>query len=92
MTPTTRIVAAGTCMAVGLLLSGCGGDKANEQYQDAPRSGLDNGTALVITMPDGFNNVATKCIQGTGIRVAVVFHNDSSYGSVSMVADPTCKP
>lgn len=87
-----RTLIIGAVMTAGMTLAACGGDKANEQYQDAPRSGLDNGPAIVETMPDGFNNVATKCIAGTGIRVAVTFHGDSSYGSVAMVADPTCKP
>lgn len=40
-------------------------------------------------MPDGFSNLASKC-DGPN-RVYVIFHNDSAYGAVAVVAnDPRC--
>lgn len=75
--------------AAGLLLAGCGTDKAMEQFNDAPRGASNNGTADVISFPDGFSSVSTKCDHGN--RVYVIFHGDSPYGSVAVVAnDPTC--
>lgn len=67
-----------------LVLVGCG-DKANEQFNDAPRdsSGLDKSPARVLAFPDGFSNVARKC-DGPNM-VYVVFHNHAAYGSVAVV-------
>lgn len=78
--------------AVALMasLTACGGDKAKEHHKDAPRTGAINTTpATVVEMPDGFSNLATKCIS-PGIRGTVVFHNNAPYGAVSTVNDPTC--
>lgn len=83
----TRLAAA---LAAVLLTAGCGlGDKANEPFQDAPRSGTDNGPAVIVNMPDGFSNVATKCVGD--VRISVVFHGNSRYGAVSQVVDPACR-
>lgn len=70
-------------------LTACGGNKANEPFKDAPRDGANHDPALIIEMPDGFSNLATKCI--AGIRYTVAFHGDNHYGSVTTVADPACK-
>lgn len=86
-----KIVAAGVITGI-VVLSGCSalGDKVTEPWQDAPRSGTNNGPATVVTMPDGFNNVAGKC-DGTNM-VYVIYHGDSAYGAVSVVPnDPRCK-
>lgn len=64
-------------------------DKATEQYKDAPRNGINKDPALIIEMPDGFSNLATKCIDG--VRYTVLFHNNSKYGAVATVLDPACK-
>ncbi len=80
-------------MVVGCItvtgLAGCS-DKYTERYKDAPRSGQTNDQpADVITFPDGFSNVSAKC-DGPN-RVYVIFHEDSAYGSVAVVAnDPRC--
>lgn len=65
--------------------------KATEPFKDAPRSDVvNNDPADTVTMPDGFNNVATKCDHGN--RVYVTYHGDSPYGSVAVVPDdPTCQ-
>lgn len=76
-------------LGLALVLSGCSWDKAAEPFNDAPRGHENSGPADVITMPDGFSNVATKCDHGN--RVYVVFKQDNPYGSISVVKDdPTC--
>ena len=80
------ILALGT----GLLVAGCGIGKATEPFRDAPTTGtVQNNRATDVTMPDGMNNVATKCLS-RGIRVTVIYHGNGSYGAVSTVADPHC--
>lgn len=73
-----------------LLVVGCG-DKYTQPYQDAPRTGNKNEVAAdIITNPDGFSNVATKCDHGN--RLYVIYHGDGGYGSIAVVAnDLTCK-
>lgn len=80
---------------VGLAVAGTAscsafGDKANEPFSDAPRTGIVNREpADVIEMPDGFSNLATKCDHGN--RIYVAYHGNSSYATVGVVAkDPTC--
>lgn len=64
-------------------------DKAVEPFNDAKISGENKGPAEIVSMPDGFSNVATKCDHGN--RLYVIYHMDSPYGSVAVVAkDPTC--
>lgn len=65
-------------------------DKAEEPFHDADRTDTTNDDpADVIEMPDGFNNLASKC-DGPN-RVYVVFHSDSAYGAVAVVPnDPRC--
>lgn len=82
----------GLTLAAGAVLvatvAGCG-DKQQEYFKDAPRSDTDWSAAKIITMPDGFSNLATKCVDGD--RYTVVFHSDGAYGAVSVVADdPSC--
>jgi hypothetical protein len=73
-----------------LLLAGCDATgKAAQPFDDAQVAGHNTGKADVINMPDGFSNVATKCDHGN--RIYVVYHGDSTYGSITVVAkDPTC--
>lgn len=79
--------------ALGLTaLTGCGSmGKVSEPFNDAPRSGVQNGnSADIVTFPDGFSNVSTKCDHGN--RVYVAFHGDSAYAAIAIVAqDPTCR-
>jgi hypothetical protein len=75
------IAAAVVFLAVGL--TGCS-EKAREPFHDADRGKQTNDSpADVIEMPDGFNNLATKCDNGN--RIYVTFHGDSPYGSVAVV-------
>ncbi len=78
-----------TAIVLSILAAGCS-NKQQQQFNDAPRSSINNtAPADIIAFPDGFNNVSDKC-DGPN-RVYVVFHNDSSYGSVAVVPnDPRC--
>jgi hypothetical protein len=77
--------------AAALTISGCSFDKMTEPFQDAPRTGqVNNSAAQVITMPDGFSNLASKC-DGPN-RVYVAYHGDRPYASLFVVAnDPRRK-
>lgn len=78
-----KIGIAGGVVALVLSLSACDlMAKVNEPFNDAKRSGEDSSPAKVITMPDGFSNLATKCVDG--VRYTVAFHGDNPYGSVSV--------
>ena len=84
-----RDMMKGGAVALGVvaLVAGTAGcSKFTEPFKDAPTSGHDNAPALVIEMPDGFSNMATKCING--IRYTVVYHGDSTYGAVSVTPGP----
>jgi hypothetical protein len=87
-----RRILAGTLLALALalaaaLLAGCA--KATEPFRDAPRAATNAAPADIVTMPDGFSNVAAKC-DGPN-RVYVVFHGDSAYGTVAVAPnDPRC--
>lgn len=81
----TRAIAGS--LAAGILamsLTGCLGDKNTEPFRDSPRTAQTNtGPAEVIEMPDGFNNLATKCDNGN--RVYVTYHDNGAYGAVAVV-------
>jgi predicted RecA/RadA family phage recombinase len=86
-----KIVILGAVVAVAAFtLTGCDAlTKYTEPFQDAPRTATsDTSAAQVITMPDGFSNLATKCVGG--MRYTVAYHGDNAYGAISVVADPKC--
>lgn len=86
-----KIIILGAVVAVAAFtLTGCDAlAKYTEPFKDAPRSANeDNSAARVITMPDGFSNLATKCVDG--MRYTVAYHGDSTYGAINVVADPKC--
>lgn len=79
--PIIAVIA--TAAAGLLLLAGCDlGSKMTEPFADAPRGATNKGPADVMTMPDGFSNVAAKC-DGTN-RVYVIFKQDYTYGSIAV--------
>ncbi|MDI5965812.1 hypothetical protein [Streptantibioticus silvisoli] len=85
----TRTIAAALAATAVLALAGCSADKTAEPFKDSPRNGTNNNPAEVITMPDGFNNIASKC-DGPN-RVYVTYHGDDKYGAVAVVPnDPRC--
>jgi len=85
------IALAALLAVIALTAAGCGIGKLTEPFRDAPTTGqLQDNVATDVTMPDGMNNVATKCLS-RGIRVTVIYHGDGSYGAVSTVADPNCR-
>lgn len=81
-------------LIVGLSLSACGSD-THEDAEPTNSSKIDRTPATVISMPDGFRNVATKCVPNTGMRIFVTSRgkgtSQSLPSSVSAVEDPSCK-
>ena len=90
-TPTRHLWPAIAALAAVLLIlavTGCS-NKYSQYGNDAKRTGVVNTEpADIITLPDGFSNLATKCDHGN--RVYVLFHGDSGYGSVFALHDPAC--
>lgn len=79
---------AGAALFGGACNTGIG--KITERFKDAPRGETNNGPADIITMPDGFSNVSSKC-DGPN-RVYVVFKSNSAYGAVAVAPnDPRCR-
>jgi hypothetical protein len=63
-------------------LSACS-QKNREPFRDAPTLGTHDRTpARIIEMPDGFSNIATKCVDG--VRYTVAYHGDRSYSSINV--------
>jgi hypothetical protein len=74
---------------LALFLASCGSGTNNEVYSDAEVGDRDTAPAKVIEMPDGFSNVATKCVDGN--QVYVIFRakgTTGNFGSVAVV--PGC--
>lgn len=64
-----------------LLVAACGQDQ-QEEYDDAPRGARDDAPADLINMPDGFPNVATKCVDG--VRYTVTRRAESSGAGIAV--------
>lgn len=78
------VIGAATVLTIG----GCG--KMTEPFNDADRAGTNSSPADVITFPDGFSNVSSKC-DGTN-RVYVLYHQNDPYGGIAVVPnDPRCE-
>jgi hypothetical protein len=83
--------AAVVVLAVGSLLAGCSQEYDDKRGRgDAPVQGKagDDTPAEVFNMPDGFGNLATKCV-GHGFR-AYVTTNATGPSNVQIVEDKTC--
>ena len=66
---------------VAVALPGCS-QKYQEPFKDAPQDGKHDSTpAKIIEMPDGFSNLASKCVGG--VRYTVAYHGDHPYGAVN---------
>lgn len=92
MTTTRRVAARATLtLAAVAALTACGvQSKYSEPFNDAPRGRTYSEPVDIITMPDGFNNLATTCGPG-GMRYTSIYHSDGAYGAVSVVPDPSCR-
>jgi len=83
-----KIVLGATIAGVLASTAACG--KFTEPYKDATVSVRNDSPADVGSMPDGFNNFASKCDHGN--RVYTLYHNNAAYGGIAVVAnDPSCK-
>lgn len=88
MSKKTRIFAATVAAALLLGATGCGA-KGTEPLKDAPTAGRNQAPADLMSFPDGFSNVATKC-DGPN-RVYVAFKGDNNRAAIAVVAnDPRC--
>ncbi len=80
-------------LSVGLL-TGCGSD-THEDAEPTNGANVDRSPATVISMPDGFRNVATKCLPNSSIRVFVTSRGKGTSqplsSSVTAIEDSTCK-
>jgi predicted small secreted protein len=83
----TLLAAVGA--AAALLLSGCSNDAKGTG--DAPVEGRrgDDTPAKVYNMPDGFGNLATKCVQD-GYR-AYVTTNSGGPSNIEIIEDADCR-
>lgn len=98
MNPNRAMLVAAVPVVVAVaVLSSCAGpgstNKHAQPWNDAPVVGsADVGPAHIVAMPDGFNNLAWKCIKGTHSGFVVTYHGDSRYGTASHFIDPTLCP
>ncbi|MFI6350173.1 hypothetical protein [Streptomyces sp. NPDC050560] len=89
---TNAVVGAAVGAAVALtVLSGCSDYNDKRGKGDAPVSDKqgDNTPAQVYNFPDGFGNLATKCV-GHGNR-AYVTTNDNAPSNIEIRPDSSCK-
>lgn len=83
--------AAALALTAGSLLVGCSQEHDDKRGMgDAPVQGRkgDDSPAEVYNMPDGFGNLATKCV-GHGFR-AYVTTNANAPSNVQIVEDKSC--
>lgn len=63
--------------------------KAAQPFNDSGNLGSDQAPAITLAMPDGFNNLAAKCVGHDGVYTS--FHSDSAYAAAQVVPnDPNC--
>ncbi len=77
--------------AIAVAVSGCfsSTSKAAQPFNDAGNLGTDKAPAITLAMPDGFNNLAAKCVGHDGVYT--LFHGDNTYGAAVVVpGDPNC--
>jgi hypothetical protein len=85
------VLAAAVALAAGSLLAGCSQEYDDERGKgDAPVKGRkgDDTSAEVYNMPDGFGNLATKCV-GHGFRAYVTTNSDGP-SNIQIVEDKAC--
>lgn len=88
---TSPGVRVGLVVLALLGLTACASSNKFSQYgNDAPRTSVVNADAAdIISFPDGFSNMSTKCDHGN--RVYSLFHGNSNYGALAVVPnDPSC--
>jgi hypothetical protein len=92
ITISRRTAAIFAALAALLVLLGfvAGCSKFSEPFRDAPVIGRVENGAVIGTMPDGFNNWASKC-DGHGHRVFTTYHNNGPYGGIAVIDDQACR-
>ena len=76
-----------TIVAIALTIGlvSCSGYNDDRGKGDAPVKSKDDSPAVVINFPDGFLNVAFKCLNGNGI-----YTHTREAAPVVVVDDPNC--
>jgi hypothetical protein len=96
----TKLIAAGVAISGVAFVAGCGTtgiDSLDDPRGkgDAPVTAADDSGAYVTNMPNGFGNIATKCLNGApGFRVAVTTRGVGDQGvpaSMVIVPDEACR-
>jgi len=75
---------------LAVLAAACGTGKATEPFRDGPVSSQNDAPSVEVLMPDGFSNMAVKCV-APGILGASAYHGDANRAAVALVPDANCK-
>ena len=94
------IALASAVLVVSVSACGRATDSQNQPFNDAPidkskgNSGLQDGPGVIVNMPDGFSNVAYKCVKnpdGSWTMFSTIYHKGSSYGALTVTSPaPLC--
>jgi len=71
-----------------VLLGAACTESQRETFQDAGKEGRDDTPAFIINMPDGWANIATKCIEtpeGEWLRFSVTSTRDGKSTSANVI-------
>lgn len=89
-----KIGAGLALVGVVFALSACDPtDSGSQPWNDAAvdkskgSSGVMNGPAVIVNMPDGFSNVSYKCVKnpdGTWTMFSTVYHKGASYAALAV--------
>lgn len=90
MSPKMRptVVGAAIVVLLGGALASCTG-RDLERFRDAPVESRDDNGAVVVNMPDGYGNVAIKCVElnDNWVVVTSTFTADGTAGRGVSVVD-----
>ena len=83
-----RAARAALVLVAAAAITGCTG-RDLERFRDAPVESRDDSAAVVVNMPDGYGNVALKCVEldGNWVVVTSTFTADGSAGRGVSVVD-----
>ena len=85
--PTTGVLGAAAIACLIALTTACDVDSSGTG--DAPVSGYNDSSAFVINMPDGYPNIAVKCVGDTAIYAST--HTEQRAATLKIEhEDPWC--
>ena len=87
-------VAGVALLGLALSLSACDPtDSSSQPFNDSPvdksqgRGGIQDGPGVIVNMPDGFSNIAYKCVRspdGSWTMFSTIYHKGLSYGALTV--------